>query len=291
MINKNQKFLLSALCKETKGIISLIGAGGKTTLMFRLARELAASGNKVLTTTTTKIMMPDKNLSPVTLLSASPQHASPLSASPSKASPLNASPLNASIDDLIQKSKAALEKYPHFSAGRLHNSQTGKIEGLTPDTIDELAQTGLFDYIIVEADGSRQKALKATDSHEPVLPESSSMLILLAGLDAVGRPLDAEHIHRPEIFSENTGLDLGKAVDEASVSAALEIELKKVCGLCKAREYVVFLNRADSSGRIESGMLIGKMLIDRSLADKIIIASLHDEACIRKIVVKPQILN
>jgi probable selenium-dependent hydroxylase accessory protein YqeC len=34
------------------GVISFVGAGGKTTLMFRLARELAEAGKSVLVTTT-----------------------------------------------------------------------------------------------------------------------------------------------------------------------------------------------------------------------------------------------
>ena len=40
------------------GVVSLVGAGGKTSLMFRLARELTKAGGTVLTTTTTKIFEP-----------------------------------------------------------------------------------------------------------------------------------------------------------------------------------------------------------------------------------------
>ena len=41
-----------------KEVISLVGAGGKTTLMFALARELASDKGCVITTTTTKILEP-----------------------------------------------------------------------------------------------------------------------------------------------------------------------------------------------------------------------------------------
>ena len=45
----------------TRGeMVSLIGAGGKTTTMFRLAKELRDQGCKVLVTTTTKIVKPTK---------------------------------------------------------------------------------------------------------------------------------------------------------------------------------------------------------------------------------------
>ncbi|MGB4108702.1 MAG: hypothetical protein WBL38_02525, partial [Desulfomonilia bacterium] len=53
------------------GVITLVGAGGKTTLMFRLARELAVSDGPVLTTTTTKIYRPGPDDSPQVIVSAS----------------------------------------------------------------------------------------------------------------------------------------------------------------------------------------------------------------------------
>ncbi|MCF8109113.1 MAG: hypothetical protein K9J81_08985, partial [Desulfohalobiaceae bacterium] len=46
------------LLPERSGIISLVGAGGKTSLMFQLAREIAARKQRVLTTTTTRIFSP-----------------------------------------------------------------------------------------------------------------------------------------------------------------------------------------------------------------------------------------
>ena len=53
------------------GIISIVGAGGKTALMFRLARELSKSGDRVLTTTTTKIYMPTRTQSSIVMVSGS----------------------------------------------------------------------------------------------------------------------------------------------------------------------------------------------------------------------------
>ena len=47
-----------ALMLGDGGVISLVGAGGKTSLMFKLAHELSKTGEPVLTTTTTKIFEP-----------------------------------------------------------------------------------------------------------------------------------------------------------------------------------------------------------------------------------------
>ena len=48
---------------ENGGVVSLVGSGGKTTLMFHLAREFASAGDSVLTTTTTKIYQPSQHQS------------------------------------------------------------------------------------------------------------------------------------------------------------------------------------------------------------------------------------
>src|SRR3990172_2004095 len=50
--------LIDALGLKKREVISLTGAGGKTTLMFRLAKELSLKGKRVVTTTTTKILEP-----------------------------------------------------------------------------------------------------------------------------------------------------------------------------------------------------------------------------------------
>src|SRR4030043_2196231 len=55
---KGDGCLEESLGLKAKELISLVGAGGKTTLMFRLAKELVAGGKKVVTTTTTKILEP-----------------------------------------------------------------------------------------------------------------------------------------------------------------------------------------------------------------------------------------
>ena len=56
--------LIESLDLRAREVISLVGAGGKTTLMFRLAKELVLTGEKVVTTTTTKILEPSSEETP-----------------------------------------------------------------------------------------------------------------------------------------------------------------------------------------------------------------------------------
>ena len=56
---------------KTGGILSVTGAGGKTSLMFHLAASLAGAGKRVLTTTTTKIFQPSPVQSKTLIISDS----------------------------------------------------------------------------------------------------------------------------------------------------------------------------------------------------------------------------
>ena len=248
--------LIDTLHLNSRGVISLIGAGGKTSLMFCLAKKLTASGKTVLTTTTTRIFMPNPDQSPVTIIESG-------------------------VDELVKTSKSFLSRYPHFSAGSKHDAASGKLKGFTPDIIHQLWQENLFDWILVEADGARQKPLKATASHEPVVPKTTSHLVLVTGLDAVGKTLDENHVHRAGLFSKNTGRSLGETIDVQSIATSIAIEIKKANALGHPLFNIVFLNKADTPGRIASGRKIAELLQTNKNINTIITASLRDESSVK----------
>jgi probable selenium-dependent hydroxylase accessory protein YqeC len=248
--------LIDTLQLKQQGIVSIIGGGGKTSLMFRLAKELADSGKNVLTTTTTKIFMPTPDQSPFTIIEGS-------------------------IDELVKKSRTRLKHYPHFSAGRNYDLTKGKLDGFTPDSINELWQARLFDWIIVEADGARQKPLKATASHEPQVPEATTHLVLVTGLDAIGTPLDETHVHRAGLFSNNTGLPMGATVDESSIAASIAVEIKKAALFSHDALNFVFLNKADRPDLISAGEKIAGHLQTDPMIHKIITASIVDDVPVK----------
>lgn len=80
---------------------------------------------------------------------------------------------------------------------------TGTIDGLklsTPEqTFSELMRYA--DYILVEADGSRQLPLKAHASYEPVIPKEAGKVLVVIGVDGLGKPIK-EAAHRPEIYAK-----------------------------------------------------------------------------------------
>ena len=60
--------IIEALCLSNRGVVSFVGGGGKTSLMFRLNGEIPLS-RRVVITTTTKIYMPAADKYPAVMLS------------------------------------------------------------------------------------------------------------------------------------------------------------------------------------------------------------------------------
>ena len=185
--------LRHSLNLKNGGVISLVGAGGKTALMFRLARELSRQGAAVLSTTTTKIYMPNRKQSSIVMISESARA-------------------------LVIEARTILKRNPHISAGsRLIHFQN-KLKGFPPETIDAIWQSGVFRWIVVEADGAAGRPVKAPAFHEPVIPQCTKWVIGIVGLEAVGKPLTERWAFRPQLVSKITGLALGETISESAIA-------------------------------------------------------------------------
>lgn len=178
-------------------VISFTGGGGKTTAMFRLASELAATGLRVVTTTSTRIFAAQTSLVPFHVETNG-----------------TALPDRARLQALLTQWGQVLVTGPVGTG-------TGKAAGVTLDVIEDIHRLPDVDVVLVEADGSRMRPLKAPAAHEPVVPASTTILVPVVGLDALGNPLDDEHVHRAAIVSELTGRPVGSLVDDESVARLL----------------------------------------------------------------------
>lgn len=232
MTSLRQAFLLG-----DGGVISLVGAGGKTSLMFRLARELSASGDHVLTTTTTRIFEPEADQSSCVLVSDS-------------------------VKDLLQEANGLIGEYRHVTMARDRLRRQGKLIGFAPQTIELLRNSHLFRWIIVEADGAAGRPLKAPAEHEPVVPVSTDFLLGVAGISAVGKPLTDQWVFRSDRFSEITGVTRGTAISEAAI-ADVFISAKGVFKDAPATATrLVFLNQADTPDKCAAGQRIASILTE-----------------------------
>lgn len=162
--------MLSSLLSIKKGITSVIGGGGKTTLLHVLADELRTQGT-VIITTTTHIRESDVFHNFVTTNSP---------------------------DDL-QSICALLKEHRVLCIG----SRCDDDKLCTP-TVDLNALIDICDYVLVEADGSKQLPLKAHAEYEPVVPKNSTQTMLTIGVDCIGHRV-RDIVHRPHIICKLTG--------------------------------------------------------------------------------------
>ncbi len=94
-----------------------------------------------------------------------------------------------------------------------------RVDGVEPTAVPRFAK--LADVILVEADGSRQRPIKGTADHEPVLPDTTTLVVAVGNIDAFGAPVTEENVHRPELFSKLTGVGAGQSITAKAFARAL----------------------------------------------------------------------
>ncbi|MGE5631830.1 MAG: selenium cofactor biosynthesis protein YqeC [Caulobacteraceae bacterium] len=215
--------------------ICFVGAGGKTTAMFRLAKELRALGKRVLVTTTTRIFYPERDLCDAVAIIEAPGEAE---------SYVN----NISAPGIYVIAKGVTED--------------NKLVGYDNTVISGIFASSNIGYVLVEGDGSKRKPVKAPAAHEPFIPECCDMVLGLIGLDCLGEQASEASVHRLDYFCKVCGCSEGDMIDEGML-AKLIIHPE---GLFKntpfASKKVVLLNKADNAERTERAKRIKNMARD-----------------------------
>ncbi len=228
-------------------LISLVGAGGKTTTLFRLAQELKALGKKVLVTTTTHMALPEAS------------QADRLIVDHSK----NPFLLSGNGRGMI------------VCLGERLVNEKGKLKGVDPEYVSEIYQKQAFNHILVEADGSRRRPIKAPAHYEPVIPRGTTRTIGVIGLDALGQPITAEHVHRPELFCSVTGKEMGDLIDRQCLVSLILAENGLFRNAPHECTRHVVLNKADRADRREQAEMTVHELIElKVLVDGFVIAAI-----------------
>jgi probable selenium-dependent hydroxylase accessory protein YqeC len=175
--------------------VSIMGAGGKSTLMNRLADELIVLGGTVVLTSTTNYHRPQSLRSEQILLTCE------MPEWPEK------------LEELARRWNRLLVLH--------HDLGDAMVKG-----IDVAAVRTIHDHIpdaivIVKTDGARKRWFKAPNHSEPVVPPWSQLCITVANCEILGQPLTAALVHRPERVAELTGLHVGDSITPQAVGMVL----------------------------------------------------------------------
>jgi molybdenum cofactor cytidylyltransferase len=192
----------TALGMRTGEMLALVGAGGKTTTGWLLLRQFVEAGSPVVFSTTTHIFEPRD--APCLLNVAPPAE--------DVRAALRGSPM---LFLAARRGEAGDARQAAHSAYPAHRT---KLVGLAPQMLGDLVRHLPGVTWVVEADGARGLLLKAPAAHEPVIPGAAGRVVVVAGMGAIGRPLDARTVHRPEIAARLLGLPLGARITPLHVA-------------------------------------------------------------------------
>lgn len=129
-----------------KHVISLVGGGGKSTLLAYLADCFAARGMNAAVMTTTRM--------------ACPEH----------------------VCKTIQNCRDCWARGEYAACGE--RTENGKFREPRAELLEALLKEA--DAVIVEADGAHMRACKAPAEHEPVILPQSDIVIGVMGLEVIG---------------------------------------------------------------------------------------------------------
>lgn len=188
-----------------KGSIAVVGAGGKTSAIFRMAKEAADQNSRVIITTTTHMF----------------QEPGALAATAAEAR------------ELLLRQLVVIAGRP---------VENGKIIGPADE---EMAGMGkLADLILIEADGSKRLPLKVPSDREPVIPSGTDRVFVVAGLSGIGHSI-SECCHRQELVQSLLQTSMEHIIEPKDVATMISKgyltgEFRK-----KKNPVTVILNQAD----------------------------------------------
>jgi len=219
-------------------VIAVVGGGGKSSAVFRIALDLAKAGHRAVITHTARIAAFQTEWAPA-FIETTEDHL-PLAA----------------LARALDRHGVCLLTGPVVADRRA---------GLLPATVDALARQASALGIVaitIEADGSKMRPVKAPAEHEPVLPDSTTILAPVLGLDAIGAEIEDRGVHRPELVRQVLGLPpTGIARLTPSQAARL---LVHPAGGAKNRpataSLLPLLNKADTPLHLVYGRLVAHCL-------------------------------
>lgn len=216
-----------------KGIVCLVGAGGKKSTMYRIASCFAG---RVAVTSTVHTPPFRKRLAAETLVSP--------------AAELEAAVAGASGSRVV--------------AYACPSDKKARLAGADPALVTRIHESCRFDLTLVKADGARLRWLKAPAPHEPVLPSRFATLIPVVSARAVGKPLDHLVAHRPDRIAELVGARVGATITSDHVADLIAHPDGGMKYAGRAERIVPVINMVDTDEQRYAARLIADSVLARS---------------------------
>lgn len=209
--------LSQALRLKKATAIAFVGGGGKTSAVFMAAREMAPA----LVTTSTHLAARQAEKADRHIIW--------------------------NLGEPMPNLESALQSGVTLLTGP-HREDIARLTAPTPEQLEKIRDAAQVHGLplFIEADGSRQKPLKAPAEHEPAIPSCADVVVVTAGMRGLNKPLDENFIHRPEIFGALSGLGAGETVSTEAVIRVLTHPQGGLKNIPAGARKVALLNQADT---------------------------------------------
>lgn len=227
-------------------VICLVGAGGKTSALFKLAHELISSQTpRILVTATSHLGTWQIPLADHHIIA------------------------NETLDLKNLPSKGVI-----LVTGEIEEDRTKPVSKTILDQLNAYSNKE-SSPLLIEADGSRQKPLKAPAEHEPPIPAFADVVIHVSGLSALNKALDENNVHRANTFAELTGLSMGDVLTTDSLIKYLAHGSGALKNIPPNAKRIALLNQADTPELLSTCSVIAKAV--SPVFDAVIAGSIHRE--------------
>jgi probable selenium-dependent hydroxylase accessory protein YqeC len=224
--------------------------------MFRLAREIVERGEPVLTTSTTHIFAEQVKLAPASVRAA-----------------------DATREGVL----AALDAHRHVLVIGDTDLTTGRAAGISPDLFARLRAWCPSRCLVNEADGSRGRAFKAPARHEPAIPPETTLVVPVIGADVFGEPLDAEHVHRPELVQALSGVAPGTRVTPELVARVLAHPEGGRKNVPARARVVVLINKVETLADRAPAREAAERLLRESAIEAVVLAAANADKAVLEV--------
>lgn len=225
------------------GTTCLVGAGGKKTTLYALADRL----DRAVLTATVRIPIFDREVAAVRV---------------------TGDPV-AALGDFDDRDAA-------FPLGLVpERERDDRYRGYDPSVVDEIgaAHDG---PVLVKADGARTRLLKAPNEREPQVPAGADRVVPVASVGAVGEPLTAETVHRPERVAALTDAALGDEITPELVGRVLAHEDGGLRGVPAGATVIPLLNAVDDAADAAAARTVARVVRERATVSRVVLARMID---------------
>lgn len=206
-----------------RGIVAVVGAGGKKSTLYRLLEAHRTLGTKrLLLTSTVQTAAAPTALNVPTII-------------------INSHDAAAAIAETKGRDGAWLIAGP--------SNKPDRLSGLSADLVASLHRQGAFALSLVKADGARMRMIKAPGTDEPALPDDVTTILPIVSARVFGRPLSEKLSHRPERLSDIIEAVWGTEIDAIHVAKLLSSP-KAALKNAGTASLVPIINMVDSSKRL-----------------------------------------